>query len=180
MSGKPKMVTLKKTEILERNKNIDPKLGPVDNFFVLCDSPFQQAPSKAQEAKRAGFTMNDDRTVLTDAMWARIAPLISGKKGDRGVTAGDNRLFIEGVLWRVRTGCPWRDLPARFGKWNSVFQRFRRLAKRGVFKRVFNALSDDPDFEYVFVDGTIVQAHQKASGAKGGPRNRALAVPAGV
>ena len=124
--------------------------------------------------------MNDDRTVLTDAMWARIAPLISGKKGDRGVTAGDNRLFIEGVLWRVRTGCPWRDLPARFGKWNSVFQRFRRLAKRGVFKRVFNALSDDPDFEYVFVDGTIVQAHQKASGAKGGPRNRVLAVPAGV
>ena len=110
--------------------------------------------------------MNDDRTVSADAMWARMAPLISGKKGDRGVTAGDNRLFIEGVLWRVRTGCPWRDLPARFGKWNSVFQRFWRLAKRDVFKRVFNALSDDPDFEYVFVDGTIVQAHRKASGAK--------------
>ena len=69
---------------------------------------------------------------------------------------------------RVRTGCPWRDLPARFGKWNSVFQRFRRLAKRGVFQRVSDALSDDPDFEYVFVDGTIVQAPRKASVIRGG------------
>ena len=155
-------------------------LGPVDNFSFCVILFFNKRHQRRKRQRERVSTMNDDRTVLTDAMWARIAPLISGKKGDRGVTARDNRLFIEGVLWRVRTGCPWRDLPARFGKWNSVFQRFRRLAKRGVFKRVFNALSDDPDFEYVFVDGTIVQAHQKASGAKGGPRNRALAVPAGV
>ncbi|MCY4207898.1 MAG: transposase, partial [Roseovarius sp.] len=89
--------------------------------------------------------MNDDRTVSADAVRARMAP-VSGRKSDRGVAARDNRLFVEGVLRRVRTGCPWRDLPARFGKWNGVFQRFRRLARRGVFQRVSDALSDDPDF----------------------------------
>src|SRR5690349_12740143 len=81
-------------------------------------------------------------------------------------TAKDNRLFLEAVLWRVRTGVPWRDLPSDFGHWNSVFQRFRRWVKGGVFARVFECLSDEPDFEYALVDGTIVPAHQKASGAK--------------
>jgi transposase len=84
------------------------------------------------------------------------------------VTAADNRLFLEAVFWRVRTGLPWRDLPAEFGKWNSVFQRFRRWVKAGVFERIFDHLSGEPDFEYVLIDGTIVCAHQKASGAKGG------------
>jgi transposase len=66
----------------------------------------------------------------------------------------------------VRTGVPWRDLPSDFGNWNSVFQRFRRWVKGGVFARVFECLSDEPDFEYALVDGTIVTVHQKASGAK--------------
>jgi transposase len=108
------------------------------------------------------------RFVVSDAMWARIARLLPGKASDRGVTAADNRLFLEAVFWRVRTGLPWRDLPAEFGKWNSVFQRFRRWVKAGVFERIFEHLSDEPDFEYVLIDGTIVCAHQKASGAKGG------------
>ena len=122
--------------------------------------------------------MNTDRTVLTDAMWARVEPIVPGKATDPGVTAADNRLFPEAVLWRIRTGSPWRDLPERFGNWNSVFKRFRRWAVSGVFERVFNVLSDDFDFECVFIDGTIVSAHRKASGARGGPAARGSAGPA--
>jgi len=112
--------------------------------------------------------VDQDRFGITDAVWARVAPLLPGKATDCGVTARDNRLFLEAVLWRVRTGLPWRDLPGVFGRWNSVFQRFRRWARTGVFERVFASLSDEPDFEYALVDGTIVTVHQKASGAKGG------------
>jgi transposase len=109
-----------------------------------------------------------DRFVVSDAAWEKIASLLPGKASDRGVTAKDNRLFLEAVLWRVRTGLPWRDLPRDFGKWNSIFQRFRRWVRAGVFERIFECLSGEPDFEYVLLDGTIVTAHQKASGAKGG------------
>jgi len=112
--------------------------------------------------------MNTERFVITDRVWSRIWPELPGKSTDRGVTAADNRLFLEAVLWRVRTGSPWRELPAAFGNWNSVFQRFRRWAKADVFDRLFAVLSDEPDFEYALIDGTIVSVHQKASGAKGG------------
>ncbi len=125
--------------------------------------------------------MNADRTMLTNKMWKRIEPLLPGKATDPGVTAADNRLFVEAVLQRIRTGAPWRDLPPRFGKWNSVYKRFRRWTLSGVFERVFNALSEAFDFEYIFIDGSIVQAHQKASGAKkGGPADRGSGVPGAV
>jgi transposase len=116
--------------------------------------------------------MDRNRFVVDDATWAKIEALLPGKASDRGVTARDNRLFLEAVLWRVRTGLPWRDLPSEFGNWNSVFQRFRRWAVAGVFDRVFERLSGEPDFEYALIDGTIVSAHQKASGAKGGLKIR--------
>ena len=115
--------------------------------------------------------------MVSDAVWAKIASLLPGKATDPGATGKDNRLFLEAVLWRVRTGSPWRDLPSGFGKWNSVFQRFRRWVKGGVFERVFACLSDEPDFEYALIDGTIVSAHQKASGAKGGLKVRPSAAP---
>ncbi len=116
--------------------------------------------------------------MVSDAAWERVASLLPGKASDSGVTAKDNRLFLEAVLWRVRTGLPWRDLPTAFGRWNSVFQRFRRWARAGVFERLFERLSGEPDFEYALIDGTIVTAHQKASGAKGGLRIRPSAAPA--
>ena len=116
--------------------------------------------------------MNTERFVMSDEVWARIAPHLPGKASDVGVTARDNRLFLESVLWRVRTGSPWRDLPLDFGNWNSVFRRFRRWACKGVFDRLFEELSDEPDFEYALIDGTIVSVHQKASGAKGGLKIR--------
>ena len=112
--------------------------------------------------------MDRERFVISDTVWQKIAPLLPGKPSDRGVTAKDNRLFLEAVLWRVRAGLPWRDLPAEFGLWNSVFKRFRRWVRARVFERIFQALSGEPDFEYAMIDGTIVSVHQQASGAKGG------------
>ena len=109
-----------------------------------------------------------DRSCLSDAQWNQIAHLLPGKPGDPGRSGADNRQFVEAVLWIARTGAPWRDLPAMFGNWNSVFKRFRRWASHGVFERAFKALRGDPDFEYVIADGTISRVHQKATGAKGG------------
>ena len=113
-----------------------------------------------------------DRRVLCDDQWERLAPLLPGKVGDAGRSGADNRLFVEAVLWIVRVGAPWRDLPKEFGNWN--FQRFRRWVRGGVFDQVFAALSDDADFEYVIVDGTIVRVHQHGTGAKGGTHNQAI------
>ncbi|AML51908.1 transposase [Falsihalocynthiibacter arcticus] len=119
--------------------------------------------------------MNRDRFVLSDEVWLRIEPLLVGKSGDRGVTGANNRLFMEALLWRVRTGSPWRDLPRSFGNWNSTFRRFRRWADAGIFESLFRSLSGNPDFEYAMIDGTIVSVHQKATGAKGGLCVRRLA-----
>ena len=112
--------------------------------------------------------MDKDRFVISDDLWKKITSFLSGKVGDPRATGRDNRRFMESILWRVRTGAPWRDLPREFGKWNTVFKRFRRWAKTGIFDRLFNALNDEPDLEFVLIDGTIVQTHQKASGAKWG------------
>ena len=121
--------------------------------------------------------MREERFVISDRSWAAIEPLVPGTERDRGVTGKDTRLFLEAVLWRVRVGGPWRDLPPGFGEWNSVFRRFRRWAEKGVFQRIFEAVSDDPDFEYVLIDGKMISAHQKASGAKGGLSIRPLGAP---
>src|SRR4051794_6417481 len=106
-----------------------------------------------------------DRLVLSDEQWGKVSGVIIGRPDQRGSTGRDNRMFVEGVLWIVRTGSPWRDLPETFGEWNSVFRRFSRWSAKGVWQRIFTAMSDDPDFEYLIVDSTIVRAHQHASGA---------------
>lgn len=111
--------------------------------------------------------MEGVRLVLRDDQWARMEPHLRGKATDRGVT-GDNRRFVEAVLWIVRTSSPWRDLPPAFGNWNSVFRRFSRWSHDGVWWRLFDAMADDPDFDYLIVDSTIVRAHQHATGKKGG------------
>jgi putative transposase len=113
-----------------------------------------------------------DRLVLSDEQWGRISGRIIGRPDQRGSTGRDNRMFVEGVLWIVRTGSPWRDLPEAFGEWNSVFRRFSRWSRKGVWQRIFAAMSDDHDFEYLIIDSTIVRAHQHASGAKGGLKIR--------
>ncbi len=118
--------------------------------------------------------MNADRTVLTDAMRARIEDMLPGKKSDPGGTAADNRLFMEAVLWRFRTGSPWRDLPERFGNWNSVFKRFRRWALSGVFERVSDALSEESGLERVSGGGP---GDPEGVRRKRGPRARGPDVP---
>ncbi len=105
--------------------------------------------------------------MLSEAQGDRVAPLLPGKAGDPGRSGTDNRLLVEAVLWLVRTGSPWRDRPEAFGYWNTVFRRFRRWACKGVFERIFAAVSGDPDFESARIDGTIVRVHQHGTGAKG-------------
>jgi transposase len=105
------------------------------------------------------------RYEVTDAEWTKISPLLPGQTGTAGRNAVDNRLFINAVLWIARSGAPWRDLPQRFGKWNSHFRRFRRWAKAGVWQQVFEALQDS-DLDWVMLDSTTVRAHQHAAGQK--------------
>ena len=105
------------------------------------------------------------RRWLRDDQWRRLESMLPGKAGDPGRTGADNRQFIEAVLWIARTGSPWRDLPAEFGRWNSVYKRFGRWSNNGVWQRAFAELAKDADFEQVFLDSTIVRAHQYSSGA---------------
>ncbi|WP_442481268.1 IS5 family transposase [Aeoliella sp. SH292] len=105
------------------------------------------------------------RFELTDEQWERVEKLLPGRVGCPGRSAEDNRLFLDAVLWIVRTGAPWRDLPERFGPWNSVFQRFNRWAKKGVWQQVFAALQE-ADWEWVMLDATIIRAHVHAAGAR--------------
>jgi putative transposase len=108
------------------------------------------------------------RHELTDQQWEQISPHLPGQKHHPGRTAEDNRLFVNAVFWIAKTGAPWRDLPERFGNWNSVFQRYNRWCKRRVWQRILEALGGDSDLEHLLLDSTIVRAHQHAAGAKGG------------
>ena len=110
------------------------------------------------------------RYALRDDQWERIKGLLPGREGHVGVTARDNLVFVEAVLYRYQAGIPWRDLPERFGDFRVVHLRHSRWSKTGVWERVFQALARDADNEYVMIDSTIVRAHPHSSGAKGGLR----------
>ena len=107
--------------------------------------------------------------------------MLPGKKGDARRTAKDNRLFVNGVLWILRSGAQWDELPERYGKWKSVHKCFTRWAKLGVWERVFAKLISDPKNGYLMLDATLVRAHQQAAtgkgGAKMGARTRLWGVP---
>ena len=103
---------------------------------------------------------------LRDDQWERIKDLLPGREGTVGMTAADNRLFIDAVLYRYRTGMPWRDIPEFFGDGQQVHRRFSRWAKSGVWERVFQYLATDADNEYAMIDSTIVCAHQHSAGAQ--------------
>jgi transposase len=104
------------------------------------------------------------RYELTDEEWDHIEAILPGREGDPGGHGEDNRRFVNAVIWIARTGAPWRDLPERYGNWNSVFQRFNRWAKAGVWEHVFRALQA-PDLAAIMLDSTIVRAHQHAAGS---------------
>jgi transposase len=113
-----------------------------------------------------------DRFVLTDVQWVKMEPHCHGKASDPGRSGGNNRLFIEAILWITRTGSPWRDLPASFGRCNTIFKRYRDWVKADVFKRLFDAVSEEPDLEYAMINATIVKVHHHGQGAKGGLKIR--------
>ena len=104
------------------------------------------------------------RHAIADEDWDRIQDLLPGRPGQTGWLARDNRLFIDAVLWIAKTGAPWPDLPGRFGRWNSVWKRFDRWARKGTWAAVFAALRD-PDLEWLVLDSTVVRAHPCAAGA---------------
>jgi len=114
---------------------------------------------------------------LRDDQWDRIKDLLPGREGHVGVTAKDNRRFVEAVLYRYRAGIPWRDLPERFGDWKQVHTRHTRWAASGVWEKVFNVLATDADNEYAMIDSTIVRAHQHSAGAR--KKNRKTTKPSG-
>lgn len=105
------------------------------------------------------------RHEILDEQWDAIKDLLPGKQGDPGVTAKDNRLFINAIMFVAKTGIPWRDLPERFGPWHNVFQRFNRWCKKGVFTQIFDVFRD-PDLEVLMLDSTVIRAHQHSAGAR--------------
>lgn len=102
------------------------------------------------------------RHEVTDAQWEKLKDLLPGKAGDPGRTAADNRLFVNAVLFVLKTGIPWEDLPARYGKPNTVWKRFDRWCASGVWEKLASALGD-PDLEEVQLDSTSIKAHPVAA-----------------
>ena len=117
------------------------------------------------------------RDQVSDAHWAIIAPFLPSEQGRGCRPAHDNRPMFEGMMWILRTGAPWRDLPDSFGKWNSVFQRFRRWCRQGIFDALLETLVElgiTDEWKVQMVDSTVVRAHSQAAGAKGGLKVRDL------
>jgi putative transposase len=118
------------------------------------------------------------RYELTERQWTVLRELVPGKAGDRGRTAADNKAFVDGVLWVLRSGARWSDLPPRYGEnWKSVHRRFCRWAHAGISERLFLALSKARDNEYRMIDSTIIRAHQQAASGKGGRPTRLWGAP---
>jgi putative transposase len=100
--------------------------------------------------------------VLSDEAWARMAPYMTGDGRGRGARARDNRMFVEAVLWKARTGAAWRRLPERFGAWNSTFRRFKRWSYKGMWHHIFEVMANDPCFEYRIKNNAIICEAQSA------------------
>ncbi len=105
------------------------------------------------------------RHALTDAQWNRIRDLLPGKAGDPGRTAADNRLFVDAILFVAKTGVPWRDLPERFGNWNSIWRRFDRWCERGVWQALAEQLGE-PDLVELQLDSTSIKVHIAGVGGR--------------
>jgi len=113
------------------------------------------------------------RHEISDENWARIEHLIPGRRGGHGGVAKNNRRFINAIYFMAKTGLPWRDLPDRFGKWDTVYQRFHRWCRKGVWTMVFEVLKD-PDLEWLLIDSTVIRAHPHAGGMNTAQNDQAL------
>jgi transposase len=118
------------------------------------------------------------RHELTDPQWAALAPLLPPAQPQTGRPNKDHRVVLNGILWKIRTGAPWRDVPERYGSWHTLSSRFRRWRLAGIWDRLFAAVqrqadaAGEVDWGIHFVDGSVIRAHQHAAGAKGGTQNR--------
>ena len=118
------------------------------------------------------------RHELTDEQWQRLAPRLPPQKPAEGRPNLDHRPILNGMLWRLKAGAPWRELPERYGNWQTVYSRFRRWRLAGIWDRLFEAVRREADaagqmdWTLHFVDGSVIRAHQHAAGAQGGTRNR--------
>ena len=109
------------------------------------------------------------RYELTDQQWEQIALLLPPEKTNKpGRPSKDNRLMINAMVWMARSGAPWRDLPERYGPWKTVYSRFRKWIEDGILDNIFRVLSLEAELEELFLDASIVQAHQHSAGAKKG------------
>ena len=114
------------------------------------------------------------RHELTDDEWTALEPLLPPQKPPLGKPNLPHRVVLDGIFWRIRTGAPWRDLPERYGKWQTVYSRFRRWQQAGIWDRVLAALQaaadarGELDWSLHFLDGTVIRAHPHAAGAKKG------------
>ena len=113
------------------------------------------------------------RHEISDDNWSRIEQLLPGRPGGHGGVASDNRGFVNAVWFVAKTGIPWRDLPERFGKWDTAFHRFNEWCQKGVWRRVLEAVRD-PDLEWLMIDSTVVRTHHHAAGMNGGDDDQDL------
>ncbi|MFT4554496.1 MAG: transposase [Chlamydiales bacterium] len=102
------------------------------------------------------------RETLTDTMWEKLSPLLPDESGYWGRPSRPHREIIEGILWVLRTGAPWRDIPEKYGPWNSCYTRFNRWSSTGIWENIWEVLKDDIDHENYAIDGSYIKAHQDA------------------
>lgn len=120
------------------------------------------------------------RHELSDTQWRQLAPHLPPEKPRVGRPAHPHRRIIDGILWILATGAPWRDLPAQYGSWQTVSSRFYRWRRAGIWSRILGSLQEQADrrgqldWSVHFIDSTMVRAHQHAAGARGGQSGEAL------
>jgi len=117
-----------------------------------------------RDKKKDGVHRHD----MSDGIWKILEPLLPGQQGQWGGVAEENRLFLNAVFWVLRAGAPWRDLPESYGKWKTVFQRFRRWRDKGVWEAILEKLVDEPEGGWIIIDANHAKVHPHGTGAVGG------------
>lgn len=127
------------------------------------------------------------RHELTDEQWDHLEPLLPPQRPSTGRPSKDHRTILNGILWILRTGAPWRDLPERYGSWQTVYSRFRRWQQAGIWEQVLTTIQSDAahdgslDDSLALIDSSSIRAHQHAAGArKRGSQPTSVSVGAGV
>ena len=134
-------------------------------------------------SQRIGIVIADEggsdarRYELTAEQWRRIEGILPGKSGDRDRTATDKRTFVNGVMWVLRSGALWKHLPEQYGRWKSVYTRFLRWEKAGIWEKIFAVLMQDPRNQYAIIDSMLVRAHQQSEARRESNKTRLWGVP---